>query len=537
MKDHEIKKFFEFAVENIIKFGDTDIFPYPIENHIFYDLKNETVELLLKIFKEFDDFVIKNSPLNESMLAPAGYTGFRWATQIDPIWNAYLLGLVLSIADKIEESRVPKERNMVFSYRIKLNEEEKTIFDNNFGWVQFQETSISMAGKYKFVLICDLSHFYSNIYHHRLENSLEKLNIPDKRMQKHIMDLLQRFSNIKSYGLPIGGQAARILAELLLNRTDKLLKSKSIEFCRYVDDYHIFANSENELYEHLLYLSKIFIENEGLSLQKSKTRIINSEEFISSTRYTMRGEDQEDTASKQNLFSIKLKYDPYSLTAREDYESIKEEIAKLDILGILSDELNKSRIHSPTMKKLIRSIKYLESDAKNSTIGALIENLEMLVPVFPNVMILVNDIFDELNADLQNQIITMLQNHIDEKTFIMQVELNLAYSLRVLSHKNTDENEALLIKLYGSTTSRLIKRDIILILAKWGADYWISDLKNRYHSLDLWEKRSFIMASYYLGDEGRHWREHFKDEFSPIEIAYKEWVAKKIQTKGWTFPI
>ncbi|WP_164744119.1 RNA-directed DNA polymerase [Paenibacillus barengoltzii] len=531
-----MKKFFEFAVENIIKFGDTDIFPFPIENHLFYDLKDETVSLLLDIFADFDNFVVDNSPQNESMLAPSGYTGFRWATQIDPIWNAYLLGLVLSISDKIEEARIPKDKDKVFSYRIQLNETEKTIFDNNYGWLQFQETSIKRAYQYKYVLICDLSHFYSNVYHHRLENSLAKLDIQDKRIEKNIMELLQRFSNIKSYGLPIGGQAARILAELLLNRTDKLLRSKSIEFCRYVDDYHIFANTENELYEHLLYLSKILMENEGLSLQKSKTRIISSEEFISSTKYNIQGEDQENP-SRHNLFSIKLKYDPYSLTAREDYDSLKSQIDKLDIIGILSDELNKSRIHSPTMKKLISAIKYLDIDSKNSTIRALTENLELLVPVFPNVMILINDLFDELNEELQNDICTLLQRHIEDKTFIMQVELNIAYALRVLSHKYSDENEDLLITVYRNTESRLIKRDIILIMAKWGSDFWLSDLKNRYHSLDVWEKRGFIMASYYLGDEGKHWRDHFKEEFSPIFILYRNWVAKKIQTKGWKLPI
>lgn len=229
-----MKKFFEFAVDNIVKYGDTDIFPFPIENHIFFDRRDDTVSLLLKMFADFDKFVVKNSPLNASMLASAGYTGFRWATQIDPIWNAYLLGLVLSISDKIENARISK--NKVFSYRIKLDENDKTIFDVNYGWFEFQQTSIELAAKYKYVLICDLSHFYSNIYHHRLENSLAKLDIADKRIEKNIMELLQRFSNIKSYGLPIGGQASRILAELLLNRTDKLLRTKSIEFCRYVDD-------------------------------------------------------------------------------------------------------------------------------------------------------------------------------------------------------------------------------------------------------------------------------------------------------------
>lgn len=32
------KESLELAVKNIAKFGDTDIFPYPIENHIFNDM-------------------------------------------------------------------------------------------------------------------------------------------------------------------------------------------------------------------------------------------------------------------------------------------------------------------------------------------------------------------------------------------------------------------------------------------------------------------------------------------------------------------
>ena len=40
--------------------------------------------------------------MNVGALAPVGYTGFRWAMQIDPIWNAAYLSWVLSIADQIE---------------------------------------------------------------------------------------------------------------------------------------------------------------------------------------------------------------------------------------------------------------------------------------------------------------------------------------------------------------------------------------------------------------------------------------------------
>ena len=530
-----MREFFEFAVENIIKYGDTDIFPYPIENYIFYDRKKEVLDLLEDMFENFNEYITKCPPMNESMLVSSSYTGFRWATQIDPIWNAFFLGLTLSISEKIESTRIPPNENKVFSYRIKIDKEKYTIFDSQYGWSSFYSESLKKAEVHKFVLICDISNFYSNTYHHRIENSISKLNIGDKNIEKYIMKFLQNFSSTKSYGLPIGCQASRILAELLLNRTDKLLRSKGIEFCRFVDDYHIFANSEEELYEHLLYLSRILIDNEGLLLQKSKTRIISSEEFINTSKFSCTQDSDEASNSDEidieedytNLFSISLRYDPYSMTAEEDYENLKEELNKINIIGLLSRELNKSRVHSIVMKKIISSIKYMDDSIMNQAILSLLDNIDILLPVFPNLMILISNIFDKLKEDTQDTILDTIVKMIKEKHYIMQIQLNLAYAIRVLAKKYCYENEDVLVELYESENSILIKKDILTIMTQWECDYWISDLKNRYNTLTTWEKRVFIMSSYILKDEGKHWRNHRKSEFSEIDKIYRDWMSIK----------
>lgn len=530
----DMKKIFEFSVDNITKYGDTDIFPFPIEKHIMFDEKNSTLQILEKIHTDYDKFVTETPPCFINMLTPSGYTGFRWATQVDPIWNAYLLGLVLSISQEIEDSRIPKERNNIFSYRIKLDDTEKTIFDVNYGWRSFQEQSLNLAkdDRYKYVLTCDISNFYSNVYHHRIENSLAKLGVQDKRIEKNIMDILQRFSNTKSYGLPIGGQASRILAELLLNRTDKLLRSEEISFCRFVDDYHIFAASEKEAYSHLLFISKILIENEGLSLQKSKTRIVTTDEFSQTSILN----DSENNSAK-NIFAISLKYDPYSMTADEDYEKLKQEISNLGILSVLTQELSKSRVHTSLLKKLIGTLKYLEKSSLESAAEALLSNLNILAPVFPNIMILFDSVFDDLSEGVQDKILETLRDMINEASYVMKIELNIAYALRVLAKRYNEDNEISVLKIYKNTQSELIKRDIIIIMAKWNASHWISDIKNRYSTLTNLEKRSFIMASYRLGDEGKHWRTHHKSSFSSLDILYRDWVSNKPLANGWEYPI
>jgi hypothetical protein len=79
------------AVQNIIKHGDTDIFPFPVETHAFFDKAKEIVDVILEYDDNFEEYITRFSPRNVSSLTPVSYEGFRWATQLDPIWNAHLL--------------------------------------------------------------------------------------------------------------------------------------------------------------------------------------------------------------------------------------------------------------------------------------------------------------------------------------------------------------------------------------------------------------------------------------------------------------
>ena len=84
-----MRKYFEAALDNVFHHGDTDIFPFPIENHVFYDLRDDTLALLEKIHANFADWINRYPPGHETSLAPISYTGFRWASQLDPGWNLF----------------------------------------------------------------------------------------------------------------------------------------------------------------------------------------------------------------------------------------------------------------------------------------------------------------------------------------------------------------------------------------------------------------------------------------------------------------
>lgn len=532
-----MENFFRAAVQNIAKHGDTDVFPFPIENHVFFDREDAVVAALTKLHSDINLAIADNPPLVEGMLSPVGYTGFRWATQLDPLWNAYFLSLVLSVGDKIENARIPIEKEIVFSYRFTWSDEEKTIFNKNIGWMQFQKNSILRAKQSKFVLICDIADFYPRIYHHRLENSLHKAT-NNADITSKIMKLLMQFSNNVSYGLPVGGPAARLLSELLLNRVDRLLVTNQIHFCRFADDYHIFANSNEEAYQALLFISEKLQENEGLLLQKTKTRIMSSEEFLATSEFSDENIPEDDMQQTSRSFlRLRLHYDPYSATAEADYEELKTEVKKFDIVGMLSHEMRKSKIHQSLVRKLVGTLRHLKPDQRDGAIISLMENLTVLYPVYPNIMLLIRGALADMAPPTKERVFGILRKLMQDRSYIVSAPTHLAYTIRVLAYDNSEEADEILSNIYNNTNSSLIRRDVILAMANKNADFWISDIRKKFKTLTEWEQTSILMASYILGDEGEHWRKSVKNALLPIQKIISDWAQERAKNKSEGIPL
>jgi hypothetical protein len=75
-------------------------------------------------------------------------------------------------------------------------------------------------------------------------------------------------------------------------------------------------------------------------------------------------------------------------------------------------------------------------------------------------------------------------------------------------------------------------------MANLNNHYWLSDIKSRFSTLSIWERRAFIPASYLLKDEGTHWRDHTKEQFTTFELLVRDWVASKNPSQsGWKIPV
>lgn len=527
----------KLAIKNIASHGDTDIFPFPIENHLFFDKPDQTFSVLQHIDKNFAEALTEMPVLTSKELAAVGYSGFRQGTQIDPVWNAYLLALVASIGEDIEKRRVSSD--IVFSYRHKIDPASGTLFDKSIGWHKFQTAAKAGAEKYPFILRCDISDFYPRIYHHRLENALLRATQRGE-VVKRIMELVKAISAGPSYGLPVGGPAARLLSELLLNSVDRLLIAEGVRFIRFVDDYIIFADTKELAHSALIRLSELLLTNEGLSLQKTKTRILTAAEFLATSEFSdpPEGESEEDERAR-TFRRLRIHFDPYSPTATEDYEALATELSKFDIVGMLGRELAKSRIDEGLTRRLVSAIKLLPTAMQNDAVRSMLESLDLLYPIFPSVMQLCRALLPTLDPEVKSALCAALRTVIESDSYITQVPANMAYALRVLAADTTEEAELLFAALYKRSSSMMIRRDIIILMAHRRADYWLSDCRTKFATLTGWERRALLIGSYTLGDEGKHWRDAVKDDQSPFDKLVLIWTGESKQKKGadWRVPL
>ena len=159
-------------------------------------------------------------------------------------------------------------------------------------------------------------------------------------------------------------------------------------------------------------------------------------------------------------------------------------------------------------------------------------NLLTLSPVFTTIMRAVRSIYEELSDEGKTLVDKSLIDLFNTQSYLTKIELNLNYIVQILSLKYTPEKETLLIKLFETETNHLLKRQIIVAMTNWNCHYWLVDIKSQFTTLTTWERRAVIYASYFLGDEGNHWRQHNKNLFSKEEVLLRDWCASRKQANA-----
>ena len=271
----DITSAIHLAIDNIQKDGltDVDVFTTPFElSMIKGDLREKIAQEIKESLNHNSLQSLKVSPITHILFPKKELFDFRKCAHIQPLDEMKYLSLVLQLAIKIENMRICKDKKYIFSYR--FNPQKGNLFDSNYNYTSFRE-HVAKKSKQKNINVmvsCDISNFYDRLNLHRLESILTSLPETNKKVVKQINELLLFWSNRDSYGLPVGSNASRILAEAALIEVDNYLISKKVDFCRFVDDYRFFA-SDAAIAHHWLSLLVDRLNKEGFFINTSKTEI------------------------------------------------------------------------------------------------------------------------------------------------------------------------------------------------------------------------------------------------------------------------
>ncbi|MBL1260791.1 MAG: RNA-directed DNA polymerase [Thiotrichaceae bacterium] len=521
---------FKRAATDIGAHGDNDTLPFDLDNRFVKDKQDELAEMAYEYFCKVDGQNRKVAAktinalqiFSERLLVPTGSSGFRITTKLHPFWNIYFNGLGVAIAEKHE----PHRSDNAHSYR--YIEGNDRLFDRSKSWRAYREATLAdeMLQKDGAVIVqTDISSFYEHIYHHRLENCIDDLLSDNSTVAVQIDRLLNKFSSGRSFGLPVGGQGSRILAELLMSSVDQMLNDEGVICHRYVDDFTLITESQENAYRALAVLSHALADY-GLSLNRSKTTILSAKHYKDYVTTQLGITDDESKALRE----IDLHFDPYSDSADEDYDELKETVHKLDIQVLLNLELKKAQPDTFLVAQVGRTLKFHHPNVAIQLCATLLhsKNLHAFRASWSTIMRGVAAIrADEKNKDIFDGIDKFLDKIPTDSSHLIQAEANCLHYLKTIRFKRNNKRARFVLETYNTTTSESVKRACIDCWRIWKDRPRFIHLRNQWQKIGAEEQRMVWLAFADLGDEGKHSR-------TQVQLSLPQAWALGIEQNGKT---
>lgn len=526
------------AMENILYEGTTDVELFNRAFEIDFlkrkDVRDELCEIVCSAIQENNFSRLKVHKLGHVLVPKKSLSDYRKCALTDIYDEIVYLTLVISIANEVERMRINKREQRVFSYR--FGKYKGKLFDSNYHYTAFRERVKEKSGyaKNKVIVECDISNFYDRLNIHRIESILRSNLKIDDDIISLINELLLYWANRDSYGLPVGSNASRILAEAALIEVDNYLKSKNIDFCRFVDDYRIFAQDAFEAHSNLALLTlKLSKEGMFLNVQKTKVKDISDYNTInkltpgsiidnnSATDDSNDRDDHEDENEDENpnLPKIIRGYSGLIPSKFRKLSHAEAEKLKSNDLDVLINEATKSMlIHEKKVTTIIRTIIAKKEYHYLADIPYILKKFPQFIPYFVDAVIKCDEIDRENLVKIQNNFKEWMTDE-DVPEYI-QVYLVRLYSTSIFENK-----QVLLDSFRGlkRNAGDYIGRALLEALDGKLSRGELLEIRDYYYRADQWEERQILkMLSRGLSKGEK--RAFFKD----IKIHEDDYFINKI---------
>jgi hypothetical protein len=271
-------------------------------------------------------------------------------------------------------------------------------------------------------------------------------------------------------------------------------------------------------------LARTLLEYDGLSLQKLKTRIMRTGEFVRS--YLV--EPQSDLDHKSISFlRLRLRYDPYSTTAADDYKSVCAHLSDYDVMGMLAREMRKSRLHQQLTKKLLFAARFIGDGDVDSAAITIASNLSNLSSVFAPAGALLTSLLPRLEPETKETIARKLEILLASQSLVL--DLHRMVAIRLLASIGTPNSRAadILSRQYQEHDNVLVRKESIWGLHRLGAREPIQLQLERFERSSTWERRALLAASFICGAAGVQFRARVRSRLTFMEGLVLQWCESR----------
>lgn len=491
------KSHLQWALKHISREGDTDIIATPFEHDLL--LKNKG-----KVINELNNIDISSHVWRDTrrFISQKDRLSFRPVSQLDPIDAVLFAALISQNKNKINNYLSPFRAN-VYSHEL-VCAKSGEMYERQKGWTRFWEDSIEKSSQEKcnYVVVTDIVDYYNQIYHHTLENQLDRACF-SKPHKTALKNLLQFETDKVSRGIPVGPHPSHALAELAMAPIDGFLHQAGITYLRYVDDFHLFLESESEATIYLTRLAQS-LDSQKLSLNRSKTRVYSADDFAGHA-YRKSISDPINSIEEHLLDLLSENVDdPYSdLDIDELDERVRDEFYELAIDVVLTDYLKAEIVDYQRIGWLLRRLAQL---GVPSAATFVVQQMDNLLPVISDVVKYLSRVdFEEGDAlRLGELLVESLDNEVISNSEYLSTCILSSFADSP-GFNNFHEIE----RFYSGNS--MVRRKVMLAAHAQHKSDWIRTKKRDFSSSDSWLKRAIVFAVGRLPkDEAHNYIKHLK---------------------------
>lgn len=505
----------EFARTHIRSFWDSDFFPKPFEFQALWAFWPEVKAHLSAI--DVDQLAVRPA---RSMVAPKPGGGYRVVHQLDPLGALIYTALGYLISPSVEQGRVPAQERVACSYRIAVNLRQGTFFQAGSGFRDFVARSRELAQAHPAVLVTDITDFYNQIYLHRLQNAIAAADPALDTLATSVELFITKMNNRVSRGVPVGPAASIVMAEAILMDVDRYIADQGFTHTRYVDDFHIFSDSEAGLEALLRSLVLYLHSNHRLTLSSHKTRLLHSADFIAQVLDDPEDRERDEIHRALERVRRVVRYD--FIGADEPTAAVTNPDVQARTAG-LQDLMQRVCDIQPLDLGLARHVlRRCRKLRLRAIVPLLLEHFDLFAPVINDVVLYLDAVTNPAFIDRYSDRLISISRESNALSTALVATWWFDYIVKheALVQQPTVQDIVRLRGVFQSQAGMAITTRNVA---------WVRTYRDRLDDLGPWDRRQVLLASVVLAaDERRPWMDNVQQNSAdPLEKWVARWAASR----------